>query len=340
VLRPRGEHTTRGGLPLVASGAASASRRLKRRVDAPPDRAAGSRGGVTPAPILHRRRPHPWPRMVRDRMKACPPLICIDCSNTPTLGDQVYLQGFDSSEIISTVHGRPSPTISATAGSEIRREIKRGRVGPAHAGRPARRHTRRWRSSGRLSPPLIHPAFVFARVWRAAARYGRGCPTGAASEPGFVVAEAAPSACQPRIHGPAGISLPPRTVSERAGSVHNPWRGLSNFSASVFPATSRPHSLRFPLSRRCRLGLALGTRAPGRMSGYPHECGGQRRGGSDGPRRRATYKSVSPTISGVFSFWGRGHSPRLRRRSVRRGRNHRSMKTALMVSQISATRQR
>ena len=29
----------------------------------------------------------------------------------------VYLQGIDSSEIISTVHGRPSPTISATAAS-------------------------------------------------------------------------------------------------------------------------------------------------------------------------------------------------------------------------------
>ena len=33
----------------------------------------------------------------------------------------VYLQGLDSSEIISTVHGRPSPTISANAGLQIRR---------------------------------------------------------------------------------------------------------------------------------------------------------------------------------------------------------------------------
>ena len=33
----------------------------------------------------------------------------------------IYLQGIDSSEIISTVHGRPSPTISATAGLRIRR---------------------------------------------------------------------------------------------------------------------------------------------------------------------------------------------------------------------------
>src|SRR5205809_1033197 len=33
----------------------------------------------------------------------------------------VYLQGIDSSEIISTVHGRPSATISATAGLQLRR---------------------------------------------------------------------------------------------------------------------------------------------------------------------------------------------------------------------------
>jgi len=33
----------------------------------------------------------------------------------------VYLQGIDSSEIISTVHGRPSPTISATAGLQMER---------------------------------------------------------------------------------------------------------------------------------------------------------------------------------------------------------------------------
>lgn len=33
----------------------------------------------------------------------------------------VYLQGIDSSEIISTVHGRPSPTISASAGLRISR---------------------------------------------------------------------------------------------------------------------------------------------------------------------------------------------------------------------------
>jgi site-specific recombinase XerD len=33
----------------------------------------------------------------------------------------IYLQGIDSSEIISTVHGRRSPTISATAGLQLRR---------------------------------------------------------------------------------------------------------------------------------------------------------------------------------------------------------------------------
>jgi integrase/recombinase XerD len=33
----------------------------------------------------------------------------------------IYLQGIDSSEIITTVHGRPSPTISATAGLHLKR---------------------------------------------------------------------------------------------------------------------------------------------------------------------------------------------------------------------------
>jgi hypothetical protein len=33
----------------------------------------------------------------------------------------IYLQGIDSSAIISTVHGRPSPTISANAGLRLRR---------------------------------------------------------------------------------------------------------------------------------------------------------------------------------------------------------------------------
>jgi hypothetical protein len=39
----------------------------------------------------------------------------------PTLITSVYLQGIDSSEIISAVHGRPSPTISATAGLQMTR---------------------------------------------------------------------------------------------------------------------------------------------------------------------------------------------------------------------------
>ena len=33
----------------------------------------------------------------------------------------IYLQGIDSAEIIDTVHGRPSPVISATAGLQLRR---------------------------------------------------------------------------------------------------------------------------------------------------------------------------------------------------------------------------
>jgi hypothetical protein len=32
----------------------------------------------------------------------------------------IYLQGIDSSEIISTVHGRPSPTVSAGVGLQMR----------------------------------------------------------------------------------------------------------------------------------------------------------------------------------------------------------------------------
>jgi site-specific recombinase XerD len=33
----------------------------------------------------------------------------------------IYLQGIDSAEIIDTVHGRPSPMISASAGLQISR---------------------------------------------------------------------------------------------------------------------------------------------------------------------------------------------------------------------------
>ena len=44
------------------------------------------------------------------------PLVVIQRQHA-TLGiTTIYLQGIDSSEIISTVRGRPSPTISASAG--------------------------------------------------------------------------------------------------------------------------------------------------------------------------------------------------------------------------------
>jgi len=51
------------------------------------------------------------------------PLVVIQRQLSPAnLGiTSVYLQGIDSSEIISTVHGRPSPTISATAGLQMKR---------------------------------------------------------------------------------------------------------------------------------------------------------------------------------------------------------------------------
>ena len=57
----------------------------------------------------------------------------------------VYLQGIDSSEIISTVHGRPSPTISASARAPDQALVKPrpGRRG-ACAGRPAA--TPAWRN--------------------------------------------------------------------------------------------------------------------------------------------------------------------------------------------------
>ncbi|MBV9945197.1 MAG: tyrosine-type recombinase/integrase [Solirubrobacterales bacterium] len=47
----------------------------------------------------------------------------------------VYRQDIDSSEIVSTVHGRPSPTISATAGLQM--SDRSNAVGPAtHNDRP------------------------------------------------------------------------------------------------------------------------------------------------------------------------------------------------------------
>ena len=60
----------------------------------------------------------------------------------------VYLQGIDSSEIISTVHGRPSPTISATAGLQmIDRSKRAGSARPAPAD-PT--HTPGWRMGDQL----------------------------------------------------------------------------------------------------------------------------------------------------------------------------------------------
>ncbi len=49
------------------------------------------------------------------------PLVVIQRQHANLGITSVYLQGIDSSEIISTVHGRPSPTISATAGLQLRR---------------------------------------------------------------------------------------------------------------------------------------------------------------------------------------------------------------------------
>jgi hypothetical protein len=37
----------------------------------------------------------------------------------PTPRTSIYLQGIESAEIIDTVHGRPSPMISASAGLQI-----------------------------------------------------------------------------------------------------------------------------------------------------------------------------------------------------------------------------
>ena len=48
----------------------------------------------------------------------------------------VYLQGIDSSEIISTVHGRPSPTIRPARASWSSARTLRARAGSALPGRP------------------------------------------------------------------------------------------------------------------------------------------------------------------------------------------------------------
>ena len=49
------------------------------------------------------------------------PLVVIQRQHANLGITSIYLQGIDSSEIISTVHGRPSPTISANAGLQIKR---------------------------------------------------------------------------------------------------------------------------------------------------------------------------------------------------------------------------
>jgi hypothetical protein len=88
----------------------------------------------------------------------------------------VYLQGIDSSEIISTVHGRPSPSISATAGLEMRRYIKceSGRLG--HADRPGGIRVA-GEEQGGLSLGCVGPASAALRVrgMRNSCRCGLGC---------------------------------------------------------------------------------------------------------------------------------------------------------------------
>jgi site-specific recombinase XerD len=49
------------------------------------------------------------------------PLVVIQRQHANLGITSIYLQGIDSSEIISAVHGRPSPTISAPAGLRMRR---------------------------------------------------------------------------------------------------------------------------------------------------------------------------------------------------------------------------
>ena len=67
-----------------------------------------------------------------DEMTASPAMSrCVRRLGHANLGiTRVYLQGIDSSEIIRTVHGRLSPTISAIAGLQMLDRSKRDRVGP------------------------------------------------------------------------------------------------------------------------------------------------------------------------------------------------------------------
>ena len=105
----------------------------------------------------------------------------------------VYLQEIDSSEIISAVHGRPSPTICATAGLELTRQIET---------RPGRR----W-PTGR--PDAIPPAGEYGVSWIAC---GEPCLRAGAGicRPGVRVARRDPGA--PRRPGSTAEELHQRGV--------------------------------------------------------------------------------------------------------------------------------
>jgi hypothetical protein len=86
-----------------------------------------ARGAVLPA------------RVVADLLLADTHRVANSYAHSPTLGSlakppyhphirhanlgitSIYLQGIDSAEIVDTVHGRPSPVISASAGLQIAR---------------------------------------------------------------------------------------------------------------------------------------------------------------------------------------------------------------------------
>jgi hypothetical protein len=77
----------------------------------------------------------------------------------------VYLQGIDSSEIISTVHGRPSPTISANVGPADQTVGNKRRIGrrlPTDPAKPLRLGI-----SATVAKRQSTPAFALARVSRA-----------------------------------------------------------------------------------------------------------------------------------------------------------------------------
>jgi hypothetical protein len=88
----------------------------------PPDgaHAVGTRSGRLRRPPLraHRvPRPDPKPRATRSKTGPLAELAYHPHIQHANLGiTSVYLQGIDSAEIIDTVHSRPAPVISATAG--------------------------------------------------------------------------------------------------------------------------------------------------------------------------------------------------------------------------------